>query len=482
MSQSSNQPRFQMLSGTLRIFLAEAILLPTGLITAGFLSRQLGPEGYGLFTLAAVILSWIEWGTSSMLLRTTIKFISETRNWQPVMATVLQQHLWLGTGATLLLCLFAMPIAQLMNERSLAPYLWLFAPQILFFNLARAHRTTLTGLGRFSEQAIAGASRWIARLGLIVLFVSLGWSIWGAILGSVAATFVELAVSRCYVQLPLFHPNAIPAWKLWNHAVPMTLYSLATQLYSKLDLLWLKGLGGTAEQAGFYGAAQNLALIPGLFAMAFAPVLLSTLGRIRKAGELDSAKTLGRNAMRLALLILPLGAIAAGAAPEIVRFIFGNQFLAAAPLLGLLIFGALAQVMTSVASVILVAADRPNWTAILTLPLLPIVCFAHGLIIPRWGAIGAASVTTGTISLSTIMTLIAVYCVWRIAPPFATFCRSVLVCIGFYFLSVHWSGSGLWVLVHLSAIALLVPVCYVLLGEFTSEELSFIRQLKFIKR
>lgn len=478
MTQSSSQHRLQMMSGTLRIFLAEAILLPTGLVTAGFLSRQLGPEGYGLFTLAAVILSWVEWGTSSMLMRTTIKLISESRDWQPIMATVLQQHLWLGSGATVLLGLLAVPIAHAMNEPRLALYIGLFTPQILFFNLARAHRTTLTGLGRFSEQAIAGASRWIARLGLIVLLVSLGCSIWGAILGSVGAALVELIVSRYYIRLPLFHPNAIPAWKLWSHAAPMTLYSLATQLYTKLDLLLLKAWGGTAEQAGFYGAAQNLALIPGMFAMAFAPVLLTTLGQIRQAGELAPAKAMGRNAMRLVWLILPLGAIAAGAAPEIVRLIFGNQFLAAAPLLGLLIFGALAQVMTSIASVILVAADRPNWTAILTLPLLPIIWVAHLIVIPRWGAIGAASVTTGVISLSAIATFIAVYCVWRIFPPFGTVCRSIFICVGIYFLSAHWSGTGLWLFLHLSAIALLIPVCYLCLGEFTSKEIALIRQFK----
>jgi O-antigen/teichoic acid export membrane protein len=478
MSQSATQDRRQMISGTLRIFLAEAILLPTGLLTAGFLSRQLGPQGYGLFTLAAVILSWVEWGTSSVFLRTTIKFISETRNWEPVMATVLQQHFWLGSGAAFVLCVLAVPIAQIMGEPSLVPYIWLFAPQILFFNLARAHRTTLTGLGRFSQQAIAGASRWIARLGLIVLFVSLGLSIQGAILGSVIASLIELIVSRSYIQLPLFYPNPMPASKLWNHAAPMTLYSLATQLYSKLDLLLLKALGGTAEQAGIYGAAQNLALIPGLFAMAFAPVLLSRLGQIRKTGEIAPAKALARNAMRFALLILPFGAIAAGAAPEIVKFVFGSQFLTAAPLLALLIFGALAQVITSIATVILVAADRPNWTAVLTLPLLPLVCVFHWLMIPRWGAIGAASTTVGIISLSAIITLIAVYRIWRIFPPLGTFCRSILVCVGIYFLSAHWSGAGLWLFVRLSAIALLIPGCYLLLGEFTPHEIALFHQFR----
>ncbi|BAU12678.1 putative polysaccharide transport protein [Leptolyngbya sp. NIES-3755] len=479
MNQSTASSNRRMLSGALRIFLAEAVLLPTGLLTAGFLSRQLGPEGYGLFTLAAVILTWVEWGTSSVFSRTTIKFISETRDdWQPVMVTVLRQHLWLGSGAAIALCLFAIPIASAMGEPKLAPYLWLFAPQILLFNLSRAHRTTLTGLGRFSEQAIAGASRWIARLGLIVLFVSLGFSIGGAILGSVLATSIELLMARRSVQLPLFHPNPMPARKLWAYAAPMTFYSLALQLYTKIDLLLLKALGGTAEQAGFYGAAQNLALIPGLFSMAFAPVLLSSLGRVRREDDLGAAKEMSRNAMRLGFLVLPLGAIVAGAAPEIIRFIFGNQFLAAAPLLALLIFGALIQILTSVASVTLVAADKPQWTALLTLPLVPIVCVAHSAIIPRWGAIGAASVTVGIISLSAIATLIAVYFTWRIVPPFATFCRSILVCIGIYFLSAHWSGTGLWLFLNLSAIALLVPVCYLLLGEFTSKEIALIRHFK----
>lgn len=478
MRQSAIQVRVQLSSGTLRIFLAEAMLLPTGLLTAGFLSRQLGPEGYGLFTLAAMILSWVEWGSSSVFMRSSVKFISETRNLQPVMATVLQQHFWMGSAATIGLCTLAVPIAQVMGEPRLAAYLWLFAPQILFFNLARAHRATLTGLGQYSQQAIASAIRWIARLGFIVLLVNLGLSIWGAILGSVAAAFIEFAVSRCYVQMPLFHPNPMPARKLWGHAAPMTLYALATQLYTKLDLVLLKALGGTAEQAGIYGAAQNLALIPGLFAVAFTSVLLSTLGRIQQNGELSQAKELSQDAMRLVLLLLPFGAIIAGAAPEIVRLIFGSQFLAAAPLLSLLIFGALIQVMTAVATVILIAADRANWTALLTLPLLPLVCLAHWFSIGRWGTTGAAIVTVGVISLSAIVTLIAVYSVWRIFPPLGSLCRALLVSVGLYFLSAHWSGTGLWLVLQSSAIALLIPLSYLLLGEFTAREIALIRQLK----
>jgi O-antigen/teichoic acid export membrane protein len=45
-----------MLGGTIRVFLAEALLLPTGLLTTAYVTRKLGPEGYGLFVLAATLV------------------------------------------------------------------------------------------------------------------------------------------------------------------------------------------------------------------------------------------------------------------------------------------------------------------------------------------------------------------------------------------------------------------------------------------
>jgi hypothetical protein len=45
-----------VLDGTIRVFLAEALFLPTGLLTTAFLTCRLGPEGYGLFLLAAPLM------------------------------------------------------------------------------------------------------------------------------------------------------------------------------------------------------------------------------------------------------------------------------------------------------------------------------------------------------------------------------------------------------------------------------------------
>lgn len=82
MSLSFSKSFRQTADGTIWGFLAEALVLPTGLITAGYLTRHLGPEGYGLFTLAATLIGWVTFSTTSLFSRTTIKFISEANDWR----------------------------------------------------------------------------------------------------------------------------------------------------------------------------------------------------------------------------------------------------------------------------------------------------------------------------------------------------------------------------------------------------------------
>ncbi len=475
MNSPYSKPGRGTIKGTVQTFAGEALLFPTGLLTAIFLTRSLGPHGYGLFTVAATIITWIEWSATSIFSRTTIKFVSEAEDWRPVGTTVLQQHLLVSASAAFLLCLSAVPIATLLGEPQLTAYLLLFAPEIILFAAARAHRSILMGLGGFSGQAIAGASRWIARLILMVFLVGLGFSVPGAILGSVGASLVELVFSRFYVRPSLFCDEPFPVKKLWDYAWPLFLYSLSMRFYDKLDLLMLKVLGGTAEQAGIYGAAQNLSLIPTIFALSFGPVLLSNLTRTLRLGEIQHAKKMSREAMRLVLLILPFAALTAGTSSEIVGLIFGEPFLPAAPLLAVLMFGAVAFVGISVNTAILIAADKPNWTFAFTGPMVPLAAIGHLLIIPKLGAIGASAVTTSFAFVGATATVLAVYRIWRILPPFRTLLRSILVCGLIYAVAAYCSAPGFWLLLKLPALALLIPLAFLLTGEFTKSDIALFR-------
>lgn len=459
-----------LMSGTAQVFLAESLLLPTGILTAAFLTRRLGPDGYGVLLLVTAIVTWVGWTITSAFTRTTIKFISETDDWQAVATTVLQLHLWLGMLAVAGLWVVAEPLAIALREPSMTSYLRLAALEIPIFCLAYVHRSVSVGLGNYYQRAISTALRWIARMILCVALVAAGFSTTGAILGSITAALIELLIYRAYIQAPLFTRSSFPLQKLWGYAIPLFFLAITLRLYEKLDLLMLKLLGGTAADAGFYGTAQNLSLIPSLFTLAFVPLLLSTLSRLIHSGNLETARTLSRDGMRLVLLLLPFAGLAAGSASEIITLVFSATFLPAAPLFSVLIFAAVAMAMIGVTTCILTAAGQPNWTIAMTGPMVPLAVLADRWMIPRFGPLGAALVTTAVASVAAMSLVFAIYRLWGILPSFLSLGRSLLLGGLVYFLATSWATPGWLVLVKLTILGLGILVGLWLLGEFRDRE------------
>jgi O-antigen/teichoic acid export membrane protein len=228
---------------------------------------------------------------------------------------------------------------------------------------------------------------------------------------------------------------------------------------------------------GIYGAAQNLSVVPSIFAMAFAPLLLATLTHLLRDGARDRARAMARDAMRAVVDLLPFAAMTAGAAAEVVGLLFGPAYLAASPLLALLIFGALAQALISVTGAILTAADRPGWTLVLAAPLPPLALAGHLLLIPRLDALGAALVTTGGAGLGALAAVLAVHRLWRVLPPAASVARSLVVCGLAYALAVLWPAPDAWLLLKLPAITVAIGLAFLALGELGPAELALARSL-----
>ncbi len=467
----------RLLGGTTWITLAEALILPTGFITLTFLTRQLGTDGYGLFALAATIVTWIEWGLNSVFSRTTIKFVSEADDYAAISTAVVRAQLGCGANAALLVMLAAPAIAALLHEPTLTPLLRLFALEIPLVNFAQAHQNILAGMGKFGARAIATAVRWIARLLFIVLLVKAGFSISGAILGSIAAMLADLIVCRLYIQPSLWNRSTFPARSLAGYAVPLFLAAMSMRVYAKLDLIALKAMGGTTEQAGLYAVAQNLALLGGIMSPALAPVLIATVGKLVSEEKLSEVKALSRSAMRVVLLHLPFAGLLAGAAWEIVPFLFGDPFIAAAPLFSILVFATIGTVMIAVTSAILVASHRPRWTAVLAVPLPITAIVGYALLIPQGGAFGAAMTTLLVALLGAVAGVVAVYWRWQVLPPLMTLLRCCVVGIGGAIAAKFWATSGFWLLLKLPVLGIVVVFLLWLLGEVNEEDKATLRSI-----
>jgi O-antigen/teichoic acid export membrane protein len=460
------------LDGTIWNFLGDGLALPMGFLVSVFLTRSLGPAGYGVYVLVTGIVLWVESSITGLFSRATVKMIGEAEDWRSVGAGILRFYLLTGMGVSLLFCLLAKPLAVLMGEPSIAGYLVLFAIDIPISSLAQAHRNMLVGTGRFRHRALGASGRWISRFILIVVLVGLGFSIPGAIVGNICASLVDLAIGRFFIRPALSPVSGFPFRRFWSYALPLFLSSICLGIYAKIDLFALKALGGTAAQAGLYGAAQNLALIPGVFVMSFSPLMLATLSRTLHVGGVREAKETARYAMRAVFVFLPVTGMLAGGAPGIVRLLFGSQYADAAPLFSILIVGAGAQAMISIAVVILISMEKPSLTFYLTAPLVLLALFGHLLMIPPMGPRGAAFVTTACSFAGALAMCLAVYRRWRVFPSLRTVTRSILIFSAAYAATLFWPSAGLLLVAQLLAVGAAIVPGFYLTGEFSSGEMA----------
>jgi O-antigen/teichoic acid export membrane protein len=458
--------RDRMVDGTARVLLAEALIVPTGILTVAYLTRRLGPAEYGRYALAVALIAWLEWGVSAPFARAAVRVVGAATDWRPVATLVLRTQFLCGTAMAILLFVTAPLIAAALGEPRLASLLRLFSLDLPLFGLAQAHQQILVALGRFRTRALLPVLRWTTRLTLIVVGVETGLSTHGVVLAIVGTSFAEVLVARCFVRPPIFRRSGVPLKLLFDYAVPLILAAWCLRLFDRVDIVLLKLLGGSAADVGMYGAAQNLTVATGLVAVAFSPILLSTLTRAVHAGDVAHARQIARDSIRCVWLLLPFAALLAASAGDVIVLLFGEQYTTGTQVFQCLIFAGLAQVGVSIGGTILTGAGKPFWTLGVAAPLPAMAIVAHAWAIPRYGSTGAALVTATCATVGASMSFAAVRQLWQVAPPASSILRSVFLAAAGAVMAGAWSTPGVLVIAKLVALGSVVLVLLQMLGEF----------------
>jgi O-antigen/teichoic acid export membrane protein len=394
-----------------------------------------------------------------------VKLVSEADDPLAAGAAVVRLHLYLGIGLAAFLALFATPISRLFHAPSVAMPLRLFALDIPIFCIGAAHRNVLVAMGQFRARAVGSAGRWLMRLLFIVLLVAHGCSITGAVLGNIGASVVELAICRKFVKPPIFGAVRWPDADFWKCLTPLFLFSISLRVYERLDIMSLKALGGSIAKVGVYGAAQNVAMIPTTFAIAVTPLLLSHLTRLVKEKTEAQARRFISDSLRLCLWFLPLCGVLAGSADEIARVCFGARFAAAGPLMAWLFFGASAGAIISVASAPLITAGKSAWTIAVSLPMTALAFGCYLLLVPRFGALGAAQISAAWQVVGAAASLFAVYRASGANLPLLSLPRCLMSGACALALGLEWHATAWTLLPKLLALTLVAVAALFATGE-----------------
>lgn len=463
-----------MTVGTLQGFAAFSLSLPTGLLTAAFLSRYLGPENYGLLTVVSSIVVWVEGAITMGFGRTAIKFVAGAEDWRSVSTKFLQAQLLVSLITVLVLLLIAPVLASGLKNNEVTGYLRLLVLGIPFTALFLIHQSILIGRGFFGSRALITATYWISRMIFIFLFVWIWPSVYSAILGLISPYILGLIGSRFIINPKITGHSDFPIRHVWSFALPLFFYAIAISLFNRMDLFFVKGLIEDPHAAGFYSASQNLVLIPSLFLTSISPLLLSKMTLLYITGKKASARLMIRNALRLTFAALPLAGVAAGMAGELVSLIYGPAFFPAGPILRILIFSAIGLSLIIVSTSAILTANRPELTFRLILPVVISSFFVYAIIIPRFGSTGAAGVTTVLSWIGAVGFIIAVYQLWQTGIPWGTVIRSIVISIPAYALAFSWHATGFMVLLKLPVLSALVIAAFLLSGECRADEIAFL--------
>lgn len=432
-------------SGSSLVFAAELLLLPTGLITAGYLTRQLGAEGYGLFTLLATVVGWVQWVANSMLSRAAHRMVAGAADWRPVAAEVVRMHRQTGLVLGVSLFVLAHPVAAVLQQPGVTGLLRVLAFDVLVFSLSSAYRNVLIGRNAYGTWALGTAVKWLVRLAAIMGFVSLGWSVTGAVLGIMTANVAELVVGRwrvgALVRAPADEAARIRR-ALLSVVAPVALAAIGTRTFDRADFLLLSVMGTDAAALGHYGAAQNLTIIVSMVASSVSPAVLATVARLRLQGDLVGAQQVSSDALRLPFLVFPFAALAAGAAPEILQTIYGAGFAAAALPFSLLMMAAGVLLVMSVATVLLVAADRGWGVVAISTPMLALLVLCAVVLIPRYGSAGAATATLVAATAGAVASLVLATRITEVPLPGRSMLIGAILAISAYMVAHTWPVNG----------------------------------------
>lgn len=464
------------------LLIGEGLIVPTGIVTMAYLTRRLGPDGYGLYTLAATFVVWVEFAISSFFSRTVVRFVASADDPQAVATTAYRVRFAVDGLVLLAIWLSAPAIARFFDEPSMVWMVRLFAVDIPLFGRAVTQRDILIGLGRHRRAGVCLSGRWIVRLTLVVILVETGWSIHGAILASLGASIVEAMCNRPGIGGWFARSPALPVRRLVGFAIPLFVASILMMLFSRLDLVMVKALGATASQAGAFAAAQNVALVLGVISPAVAPVLLSVLSRQRARGETEAARTTAQTGLRIIALAAPVVALVAAAAPEIVPFVMGPGFEQAIPVLQILALATLAKMGILIPSAALAAAGRPRLVMALTIPIPVVATLGHLVVVPRWGLPGAASVTAATAAIAGLVFATWSARVWRSPIPVASLARCAAVAAAVASAVVVWPAPGFWLVLKLGILGLATVGLLLLIAEITPEEIRTAASAVFHQR
>ncbi|HET8822499.1 MAG TPA: flippase [Thermoleophilaceae bacterium] len=374
----------------------KAGVLAIGLASIAILTRYLGPEDYGRYTLALTYMQLFAVLADVGLFTIVVREISRDPE---------RTERLVGNTLTLRLALAAAAIALAALISLLLPYdpdvraaILLAGLPLLFGMLNSTFVTVLQArlrMGRAVAGDVIGRAVSLAAVGLVVA-LDLGFlAVMGtAAAGALATALVTMLLTR---RVAPVRPRAEP--RVWRRllvmALPLGVALAVNEVYFRADTLIIS-LYQPYEQVGLYTLAYRMLELTLVFGTVFLTTTFPLLSQAVARDEPRARRTIQLSTDLFVALGAPLVAGGLVLAPDLVELAAGSDFEdASTPLRVLLAAGALAWI-NGVFGYALIAKERQLSALWLNGTALALNVGLNLLLVPRYGIVSAAAVTVAS--------------------------------------------------------------------------------------
>ena len=457
---------------------------------------RIGSTEYGLLTLGLTVISFIAMvsllGLHGGVLRYVPYYIGkgDLPRIKGTILSSLRLSLIIGFIAMILVLLFAKNISiSIFNKPELVNVIIILAFMIPFIIIIEIFSAVFLSFKKIEYKvSIRDIGEKIVRLLLVILFISLGFGLIGAVyayLLTAVLVFILLLYFATKKEFQIFNKKIKPrfnAKELLIYSIPLIITSLLT-LLEKWAGTFIIGFYRSASEVGIYNivfsTAALLAIIPTALMSLFIPVITSLYGQ----NKIKYVKKISNSITKwIFMASIPLTAILIIFSRDILKIIFGKEYT----------IGYIALMILAVSYLILSITHiyGSNLLMVKKSKLLSYIVFISTLtniglniiLVPKFGINGAASAALISTSIFLILVAISSWFILKLQPLKLILLKSILagvlsaIIIFFIYKVVT---INIFTLIVLSLLMSLIYIAFlIILKSFSKEDLGIINRFK----
>jgi O-antigen/teichoic acid export membrane protein len=265
-----------------------------------------------------------------------------------------------------------------------------------------------TATGTFSQAVVPPL---LLLTGSIVL-----WLLGAGTVHAVFLTYVIVAIASVTVAIVTWHwrlpgiwrePGSFDMGRLLRTSMPLLLVNSMTLMLGWTDVLVL-GMWRDAAEVGIYGIAMRVALLTAFILSAINVVVAPQFAALHAEGNTAALRRLAQQSAFWTLVAAAPAILVLLLVPDLILQIFGPQFREGAGALRILALGQFVNVATGSVAILLVMTGHEKLMRNIVAASAALNLLGNLVLVPRYGAIGAATSTAFSLAFMNIVSWLMV--------------------------------------------------------------------------